>query len=417
MRDLRIVVPACNEADRIGPTLRDYCREFRDTATIVVVANGCTDATGAVVRGVQRDFDNLELVEIPARIGKGGAVRVGLFTGNESFTGFVDADGSTPAPEFARLYDTLRGQNYDAVIGSRWLPGARVEPPQPFARRVASRGFNTIVRALFGLTLSDTQCGAKLFRRSAVREVLRSLEVADFAFDIEVLWRLSRAGYRICELPTVWADRCAGTKIRLVRSSWAMLRSVVRLRLKETALWRLPLVDRFGRVDVIPVRVRPRILLLGAALHDAAGDRELGRFVARLQESGFELVDAGTERAGAGRVAFFLWYAFASRRDYDAIVEVASAAPSWIPAFSSKPTFLLATCDARRRFPARAHRSFARSARCDLAGIEPARAADAVAESTLGRGLYAALFIADRERLSFRYVNAESGALEHHVLG
>jgi glycosyltransferase involved in cell wall biosynthesis len=229
---LRIIVPAFNEATRIAPTLRDYCREFAHAATIVVVTNGCTDGTESIVRAMQSEYPELQLVDIPGKIGKGGAVSVGLASGSEPIVGYVDADGSTRAAEFRRLFDFLAQGECDAVIGSRWQPGARVDTPQPLARRLASRGFNAIVRLLFGLRVRDTQCGAKLFRRAAVRELLRALDVTGYAFDIEVLWRLNRAGYRILEVPTVWSDKRVGTKIALAHDSWAMLRSVLWLRLK-----------------------------------------------------------------------------------------------------------------------------------------------------------------------------------------
>ena len=402
--------------------LREYCTQFAGTATIVVVANGCTDATGDVVRALAQQYPHLCLIEIPARIGKGGAVRVGLSGGSEAIAGFVDADGSTSAAEFARLYETFRQSDCDALIGSRWLAGARVEPRQPMSRRLASRTFNAIVRMLFGLGLSDTQCGAKLFRRAAINEVLRVLEVADFAFDIEILWRLKRGGYRILEEPTVWADRLAGTKIRLVRSSLGMLRSVLRLRLKETMLWRLPFLDRFGRFDVIPVKLRPRVLLLGVALADAVTQPELGAFIAYLRERGIDVVDPlaeGGRRHGqsvAQRASQFVWYAFKSPRDYDAILEYAGAVPSWIPAFSSKPAFLLA-CPGSLQAGVRGRRRG--NATCMVLQLDAqlvVPAAETVVSKTLGAGLYCAAFVGEPERLAFRYVNASSGLLEHRLL-
>jgi glycosyltransferase involved in cell wall biosynthesis len=421
VRDLRIIIPAHNEAGRIEPTLRSYCKEFDGIAEIVVVANGCTDSTAGSVRDLQREYGNLALIDIPARIGKGGAVRVGLSSGEESITGFVDADGSTPAPEFKRLFEICRAGDHDAVIGSRWKTGARVEPPQPLERRIASRSFNTMVRLLFGLGLSDTQCGAKLFKRSALGEILRALEVADFSFDIEVLWRLKRAGFRILEVPTVWSDHREGTKIQLLRSSWGMLRSILRLRLKETVLWRLPLLDRLGNFGIIPVKARPRVLLLGVRLQDALLERELGPFVALLRERGIEVTDAETEThrpqrlRAIDRARFFIWYAFAIPRDYDALVEVPGNA-SWIPIFSAKPSFLLVTGDPPRAVSPRHRKAYHRSKVLDLSTGDVSRAANAVVETALGGGFYSALFVGDSEQLALHYVNAGSGALERHTL-
>jgi len=250
--NIRIVIPAFNESIRIAPTLAEYCSHFGSRATVLVVANGCTDQTGHVVRRAQNGFENLQLIEVPTKIGKGGAIRVGLATGEEEFVGFVDADGSTSAGEFERLYTIARQSRAEAVIGSRWLRGARVEPRQPLLRRFASRGFNHIVRALFSLDFQDTQCGAKIFQRKALRSILPDLELCDFAADIELLWRLNRAGSSIIEIPTVWADRPSGTKVRVLAVSWNMLRSVLYLRLHNSRLSDVPLLELLRGPALMP---------------------------------------------------------------------------------------------------------------------------------------------------------------------
>lgn len=401
LKALRIVVPAHNEASRIEATLRDYCSTFAGRATIVVVANGCDDDTAGVVRRLRSSFSNLECLEIHARIGKGGAVRAGFSTAVEEFLAFVDADGSTSAAEFDRLFAILAASDADALIGSRWLKGSRVEPRQSLVRRVASRSFNGVVRVTLGLHFSDTQCGAKIFRRSALQPIWSALEIADFSFDIEVLALLQRAGRRIIEVPTVWRDRAEGTKVRLVGTSWKMLRSVIRLRLRSSALWRVPFVDYFARDTTMPVKPCHRMLLLGATLHDAFEDPSLGPFLAHLQGRGVVLVDTAGEldlgsAVGMGsRLRFLSWYLFGSKRDYDAIVEVRGHRAWWLPAFSAKPAFVVS--NPRRFLPdSRAYDKWYK--RCVRVDVEPhtaESAADEILAATLGRIPYAAVFVAD----------------------
>jgi glycosyltransferase involved in cell wall biosynthesis len=330
-------VPACNEAARLRGTICAYCNRFAGTALIVVVANGCSDATAQLVRELQSQFDNLRLIEIPGRIGKGGAVRAGFATGVEPHVGFVDADGATSAAEYARLYGCCLRDGADAVIGSRWLPGAKLDPPQPLRRRIASRVFNAIVRVLFGLPFADTQCGAKIFKRKVVGEILRSLEACDFAFDIEILWRLARRGFRIEEIPTVWSHRGEGT-LSLVSAAGRMFATVLRMRLSESMLWKVPYCDRIGHRGSIPVKSSPHVLILG----------DPGRFegiVRALDEHGARVTFAheALPRSSAAfvKLRFLLWYVLRSNRTYDAIVEFAGGMPAFIPAFSIKPTFLL----------------------------------------------------------------------------
>jgi glycosyltransferase involved in cell wall biosynthesis len=260
---LRIVVPAFNESARIESTLARYCAHFGPTAIVLVVANGCSDDTGRIVRELQRRFQSLHLIEVPSRVGKGGAIRIGLATGREEFVGFVDADGSTEAAEFERLYGIARQSGAQAVIGSRWLSGARVAPRQPLFRRFASRAFNHIVRCLFTLDFKDTQCGAKIFRRRALRSILRELELCDFAADIEILWRLHRTGHTILEIPTVWSDKPLGTKVQIMRASWRMLKSVIYLRLRHSPLGHTPLLGALRGASVMPISVIRQALALG----------------------------------------------------------------------------------------------------------------------------------------------------------
>lgn len=262
---IRIVIPAFNESDRIGPTLTDYCSHFGTAARVLVVTNGCTDDTSRVVRFARISFRNLDLIEVSPKIGKGGAIRIGLATGDEEFVGFVDADGSTSAAEFGRLYAIAQASHAQAVIASRWLTGAHVEPRQPRLRQCASRTFNCIVRWLFALHFADTQCGAKIFQREALRSILRELELCDFAADIEMLWRLDRAGNAVLEVPTVWADKPNGTKVKVFHVSWDMLRSVLYLRLRQSPLRQAPPVKLLSGPSVMPADAIERAVAFNIA--------------------------------------------------------------------------------------------------------------------------------------------------------
>src|SRR5262249_28513693 len=94
----------------------------------------------------------------------------------------------------------------------------------------ASRVLRSIVEFFFKMRIRDTQCGAKVMRRQAVEKVHSALRIADMAFDINLLYSLKRAGYRILEVPTEWTDKL-GSKVTLFRTSFVMFLSVLRIRL------------------------------------------------------------------------------------------------------------------------------------------------------------------------------------------
>jgi glycosyltransferase involved in cell wall biosynthesis len=139
------------------------------------------------------------------RLGKGGGVLAGLSAANAPRVGYFDADGSTGIGEMVRLFTLL--DSADAVIGSRWVDGSNLVVRQGFLRRLESRVFNLLIRSLFGLAFYDTQCGAKVFRREALAGLLPAMVSRGFEFDVELLWRIRRAGGTISEVPIAWQNK------------------------------------------------------------------------------------------------------------------------------------------------------------------------------------------------------------------
>ena len=230
---LLILIPAYNEERRIEPVLRDYAQFFQKNYSgrfrLFVVLNGCTDNTLGVVQKVSADFPEVRALEFRSAIGKGGALIEGLRLASlGDLIGYVDADGATPPHAFLELVKKIGGA--DCVIGSRWLPGAVIHQTQSSKRQLASRVFHLIVQLLFWLGIRDTQCGAKVMKREVVEKIHPYLQIADMAFDINLLVAIKHAGFKILEVPTEWTDQI-GSKVTLTRTSFTMLLSVIRVRL------------------------------------------------------------------------------------------------------------------------------------------------------------------------------------------
>lgn len=230
---LLLLIPAYNEEHRIEPVLREYAAYFQEQYQgefqLIVVLNGCRDNTLGVVQKVARQYPSVSAIEFKEPIGKGGALIEGLrFASLADLIGYVDADGATPPNAFHDL--VKRTDEADCVIGSRWMRGAILHQEQTRKRQFASRVFHIIVQTLFWMNIRDTQCGAKVMRRQAVEEIHSSLRIADMAFDINLLYALKRAGFRILEIPTEWTDK-VGSKVTLGHTSLLMLLSAIRIRL------------------------------------------------------------------------------------------------------------------------------------------------------------------------------------------
>ncbi len=230
---LLILIPAYNEERRIEPMLRGYAdffgKNYAGKFQIVVVLNGCTDNTLEVVQNVAAAFPVIRAVEFREPIGKGGALIEGLkLSAHADLIGYVDADGATPPRAFLELVQKIG--TADCIIASRWLPGAVIHQSQKSHRQFASRMFHAIVQFFFRMNIHDTQCGAKVMKTAAVEAIHDRLTTADMAFDINLLYSLQHAGFKIVEVPTEWTD-IAGSKVMLGRSSLTMFLSVLRVRL------------------------------------------------------------------------------------------------------------------------------------------------------------------------------------------
>ena len=238
---LLILIPAYNEARRIEPVLRDYAQFFQKNYSgkfrIFVVLNGCTDDTLGVVRRVAADFPEVRALEFRSAIGKGGALIEGLrLAALGDLIGYTDADGATPPHAFLKLVKKM--DEADCVIGSRWIAGAVIHQSQTGKRQFASRIFHFIVQLLFWMNIRDTQCGAKVLKSEAAEKIHDHLQIADMAFDINLLFALKRAGFKILEVPIEWTDQI-GSKVTLTRTSLTMFLSVVRVRLIYSPFYKL----------------------------------------------------------------------------------------------------------------------------------------------------------------------------------
>ena len=251
---LSIIIPAYNEEDRLGPSLAQYAAFYeqrREAVEILVVVNGSSDRTEDVARAFAAAHPIVRVLVEPRKVGKGGAILIGFRAAAGEAVGFTDADASTPPDAFQDLADHLGDAG--AIIATRWHPESKVWPRQTLRRRIASRLFNGVVELLFGMGLRDTQCGAKIMRREAIHRVLPHIGVTRWAFDVDLLFQLHRAGYRVLERPTTWHD-AGGSRLRLGRASLEMFVALIRLRILYSPLRGLvALYDRtIGRLVHTP---------------------------------------------------------------------------------------------------------------------------------------------------------------------
>ena len=232
-----IIMPAYNEEKRIGKTLEEYGKFFKDKKyrdfnfEIIVVINNTQDKTEAIVKSYAKKYRFIRYLNFKQG-GKGFAIIEGfkeaLKDEKNMLMGFVDADMATSPEAFDDLIEKI--DNYDGIVASRYVYGAIVKPKQSISRIFVSRIFNFLIRVLFLMPYKDTQCGAKLFKKNAVESMIKEIGMTQWAFDIELLYLLKKHNFKVKESATIWADK-EYSKINFMKAGPRMVSSVIRLRL------------------------------------------------------------------------------------------------------------------------------------------------------------------------------------------
>jgi glycosyltransferase involved in cell wall biosynthesis len=197
---LSIVMPAYNEEANIGSTVRQALRVAERYGTrheVVVVDDGSADRTAAEASSV----GSVRVVRHPRNRGYGAAVRTALRAAQMDVILFTDSDRQFDLEEISRLLPRL--ETSDVVVGYR---SSRNDP---LIRRVVSGLWNLLVRALYGVSIRDVNCGFKLFRRAALDSI--DLRSNGAMVSTELIVKLSHAGRAISEVEVSHHPRTAGT--------------------------------------------------------------------------------------------------------------------------------------------------------------------------------------------------------------
>jgi dolichyl-phosphate beta-glucosyltransferase len=255
-RTLTIVLPAYNEAQRLGPALDElfgylHRRGERarggapgagylpDEVTVLVVDDGSTDGTADLVRSrpeATAPAPELALLTVPHG-GKGAAVRAGMLHADADAIVFADADMATPPDQIPLLVAAL--DDHEVALGSRIQPdGSDMRATQPWYRRMLGKAFHALASVWVVGNVQDTQCGFKGFTRQAAHDLFARQRIGSIVFDVELIFLARRRGYRLAIVPIQWSDR-RGSRMK------AGLRLAIRV---GWDLFRIPLLHiRVGR--------------------------------------------------------------------------------------------------------------------------------------------------------------------------
>jgi len=228
---LSIIIPAYNEAKRLPLTLLDidkHLEKAKFSYEILVVDNNSSDGTKEIAQRFSLLTKHLRVIECLQQ-GKGAAVKKGMLEARGDIRLFTDADNSTSITHFFAM-EHYFNEGSDVVIGSRDIPGATLEPAQPWYRRILGDAGNLFIQLMLLKGIKDTQCGFKAFSAKATEAIFPHLTISGWGFDVEVLTLARRYGFYITEIPVRWVNS-AMSHVKPT-AYFLVLLEVVRIKIK-----------------------------------------------------------------------------------------------------------------------------------------------------------------------------------------
>lgn len=239
---LSVIIPAYNEEPNFKKGLLDavpkYLEKQNYSYEILIVDDGSSDQTAKLSEDFAQKYKNVRVIKNPHQ-GKAETVKRGVSEATGEHILFTDFDQATPISEIEKLLPFF--PQYDIVIGSRQLPGAKREK-EAFHRHLMGLVFNIIVQAVAVRGIWDTQAGFKCFKKEVAKELFGQLKVYGkgkqvqgalvTAFDVELLFIAKKKGFKIKEVPIIW-HAVETTRVSPLKDSARMFRDVIKVRLND----------------------------------------------------------------------------------------------------------------------------------------------------------------------------------------
>jgi len=208
MKDLNgkvsVIMPAFNEAATVANSLLETVRTFNEFGCdyeIILIDDGSSDHTLSEALKVAQEHPNIKVKRNLENYGKGRALKKAFRYCSGEYIVFLDADLDLHPGQVQTLFDILKLDEADVVIGSKLHPNSIVE--YPLSRKIVSFVYYLIIKILFGLPVHDTQTGLKVFKSKVLKQVFPKILVKKFALDLEILANVQRLGFKISEAPIV----------------------------------------------------------------------------------------------------------------------------------------------------------------------------------------------------------------------
>ena len=208
--DLSIIIPVFNEGRKVDQDIQmaaHFLKEKDIRGEIILSDDGSQDDTLSIPVEIQEDCHvPLRILKPESHFGKGHAVRSGMMEARGQLVLFIDSGACIPWHDILPGIDMVRVGDCDIAHGSRYLPGSVITFKKQWYRRILSFSFRKFIHKWLKIPyqLTDTQCGLKIYTRPVAQTLYKPCITKGFMFDIEIILRAAKAGFRIREFPVRW---------------------------------------------------------------------------------------------------------------------------------------------------------------------------------------------------------------------
>jgi len=207
---LSLIIPVYNEEKKIEKDIRyafAFFKKQKIIGEVIVSTDGVTDNTNNIVLKLKNEYPDLMLLAKKEKIGKGAAIKSGIFKARGKYIMFADAGYCIPF-KFALLGIKKLEQGFDMAFGNRTDKSTIIKQKQPLYRKVGSAIFYLLTRYILGVPnhIKDTQCGFKIYKSGVAKKLFKNLVSKTMMFDLEHILQAKKYRFKIATFPIEWTS-------------------------------------------------------------------------------------------------------------------------------------------------------------------------------------------------------------------